>query len=193
MTKCDWCKSPEHVALLEELCEHDPETQRQNKLIAEFYKVYPTIVGLSYEAADVLRMIKSPKLQRAAIKVVGEEISKRPRTGELGYTLTRRRVTEGRVRELVNEQHILIEGTEGQREKLAKKKELEDKEQLQECPRCHGLIMVRYTKRNTVVSLRVKEENDDFISFVADELGVSRSKLLSVFLQARARFSPSFS
>jgi hypothetical protein len=192
MTKCDWCKSPEHIALLEELCEHDPETQRQNKLIAEFYKVYPTIVGLSYEAADVLRMIKSPKLQRAAIKVVGEEISKRPRTGELGYTLTRRRVTEGRVRELVNEQHILIEGTEGQREKLAKKKELEDKKQLQECPRCHGLIMVQYTKRNTVVSLRVKEENDDFISFVADELGVSRSKLLSVFLQGRARFSPSF-
>lgn len=190
--KCDWCKSPEHAALLEELCEHDPETQRQNKLIAEFYKVYPTIVGLSYEAADVLRMIKSQKLQIAAIKVVGEEISKRPQTGEEGYSLTRRRVTEGRVRELVNAQRILIEGTDGQREKLAKKKEIEDKEQLQECPRCHELIMVQYTKRNTVVSLRIKVENDDFISFVAEELGVSRSKLLSVFLRGRAKFSPSF-
>lgn len=193
MTKCDWCKSPEHAGLLEELCEHDPETQRRQMLIAKFFNVYPRIRGLSYEAADVLRLIKIPKLKIASINVVAEEIAKRARSGEVGYSLTRRRVTEGRVRELVNEQRILIGGTEGQREKMAKRKEAQQKEQLQECPLCHGMIIVSYTKRDKVVSLRVKTENDDFISFIAKELGVSRSKLLSVFLRGRAKFSPSFS
>lgn len=193
MTKCAWCKSEEHIELLEELCEHDPETQRRNKLIGQFFDVYPQIYGLSYTAADVLRVIGNQKLQNAAINVVAEAIANKPRAGEEGYSITRRRVTEGRVRELVNEQRILIEGTEGQREQMAKRKEIQDKEQLQECPLCHGMIMVRYTKRDKIVSLRVKTENDDFIAFVAEELGVSRSKLLSVFLRGRTRFPISFS
>lgn len=193
MTKCDWCKDPEHAELLEALCEHDPETQRRNKLIAQFFNVYPQIYGLSYTGADILRLISNPKLQNTTINAVAEEILKRPQVGEEGYSLTRRRVTEGRVRELANEQRILIDGTEGQREKFAKRKEMQEKNQLEECPLCHGMIIVRYTKRDKVVSLRVKTENDDFISFVAEELGVSRSMLLSAFLRGRTKFSPSFS
>lgn len=45
MTKCDKCKDPKYLATLEELCEHDPETQRYQMLTAEFFKVYPRILG----------------------------------------------------------------------------------------------------------------------------------------------------
>lgn len=188
MTKCDWCKTPEHIELLEELCEHDLETQRQNLLIAKFFKVYPTIVGLAYEAADVLRMEKNPKVQRIAIDCVAAEIKRRTDTNSPNYSISRRRVTEEQVRGILKEQRILIEGTLLQRDNLIKRKESEDKEVLYTCPLCQGLITIQLSKRDKIVSLRVVEDLDNALSYLAKRLDVSRSLLVSEIIAMKGKF-----
>ena len=193
MTKCDWCKSPEHMALLENLCEHDPETQRQHKLIAEFFKVYPGILGLAYEAADVLRRERNMKIQKAAINAVAEEIVKRPKSGDANYSITRRRVTEEQVRGILKEQRILIEGTDIQREKLEKVKEKKEQDILYTCPLCKGLITVSLSKRDKIISLRVTEGLDDGLIWLAKQLDVSRSLLVSALLEYQIKYSETIS
>jgi len=173
MTKCDWCKSREHGELLEELCEHDPETQRLNRLIADFYKVYPEIYGLSYTGANVLRMEKNLKIQKAAINVVAEEIAKRPKTGDDNYSITRRRVTENQVRDILRKQRILIDGTDIERAKLAQEKEQEATD---------------LPTRDKVVSLRATEAEDEAFTWLAKAFGVDRSYVLSVFLEFSLKF-----
>lgn len=192
MTKCNWCKSPEHIELLEELCEHDPETQRLNKLIAQFYKDYPQIYGLSYTGANVLRMEKNVKIQQAAIHAVAEEIAARPKAGSDNYSLTRRRVTEDQVRGILKGQRILHEGTDIQREKLEKEKEAKDKEVLYTCPLCQGLITVTVSKRDKIVSLRATEAADDAYAYLAKQFDVSRSFLLSELLAIESKFPDLF-
>jgi len=192
MTKCDWCKDPEHIELLEALCEHDPETQRQNLRIAKFFKVYPTIVGLAYEAADVLRMEKNPKVQRIAIDCVAAEIKRRADTDSPNYSIIRRRVTEDQVREILKEQRILIDGSHLQREKLIKRKEAKDKEVLYTCPICQGLITVTLSKRDKIVSLRATEDADDAYAYLAKRFDVSRSFLLSELLAIESKFPDLF-
>ena len=191
MTKCDWCKSPEHIALLEESCEHDPETQRLQMLIAKFFKVYPKIFGLSYAAADVLRKEKNLKIQRIAIDTVAAEIKRRANIDSPNYSISRRRVTADQVRETLNEAHISVEGTRLQREKLKKRKEAEDtkgKEVLYTCPLCHGLIAIDLSKRDKIVSLRITEEADDAYAYLAKQFDVPRSLLLSELVAIQSKF-----
>ena len=192
MTKCDWCKSPEHIELLTKLCECDPETQRRQKKIAEFFHDYPRIRGLAYEAADVLRMEKNVKIQQAAIHAVAEEIAARPKAGSDNYSITRRRVTEDQVREILKEQRILIDGSHLQREKLIKRKEAKDKEVLYTCPLCKGLITVTLSKRDKIVSLRATEAADDAYAYLAKQFDVSRSFLLSELLTIESKFPDIF-
>jgi len=173
MTKCDWCKSPEHLELLTELCEHDPETQARQKYIAEFFKVYPRILGLSYEAADVLRKEKNRKVQKAAITAVAEEIETRPKSGDENYSITRRRVTENQVRDILRKQRILIDGTDIERAKLAQEKEQEATD---------------LPTRDKVVSLRATEAEDEAFTWLAKAFGVDRSYVLSVFLEFSLKF-----
>jgi hypothetical protein len=192
MVKCDWCKSPEHGNLLEELCEHDPETQRLNKLIAEFYKVYPQIYGLSFTGANVLRLEKNLKIQKAAINAVAEEIAKRPKAGSDNFSITRRRVTADQVSGILKEQRILIEGTDIQRVNLVKRKEEKDKEIIYTCPLCKGLITVTLSKRDKIVSLRTTAEADDAYSYLAKRFDVPRSFLLSELIAIEAKFPSIF-
>ena len=188
MVKCDWCKSEENIELLTKLCEHDPETARRQKLIAKFFDVYPRIRGLAYESADVLRLEKNLKTQKAAINAVAEEIAKRPKVGDAAYSITRRRVTEEQVREILKEQRILIEGTLLQRENTIKRKESEDKEVLYTCPLCQGLITIQLSKRDKIVSLRVVEDLDNSLSYLAKRLDVSRSLLVSEIIAMKGKF-----
>jgi hypothetical protein len=191
MTKCNWCKSPEHAELLEELCEHDPETQRQNLLIAKFFEVHPTIVGLAYEAADILRMEKNLKIQKVAIDAVAKEINRRADINSPNYSISRRRVTADQVRDILNEAQITIVGTHLQREKLLKKqteKETEDKEVLYTCPLCKKLITITLSKRDKIVSLRATEDADDAYSYLAKRFDISRSFLLSELVALESKF-----
>jgi len=203
MVKCDWCKSEENIELLTKLCEHDPETARRQKLIAKFFDVYPRIRGLAYESADVLRLEKNPKIQKAAINAVAEAITKRPKVGDADYSITRRRVTEEQVREILKEQRILIEGSHLQREKLVIKKEMgeKEKESIYMCPfflnlskdkkagyACKGNIYITLTKRDKIVSLRVAEDVDNALSYLSKRLDVSRSLLVSEILAMKAKF-----
>ena len=188
MVKCDKCKDPAFLEIVLEGCEHDLETARKQKKIAEFFHDYPRIRGLAYEAADVLRMEKNVKIQQAAIHAVAEEIAARPKAGSDNYSITRRRVTEGRVRELLKEQRIIINGTDIQREKLEKEKEAKDKEVLYTCPICQGLITVTLSKRDKIVSLRATEDADDAYAYLAKQFDVSRSFLLSELLAIESKF-----
>ena len=191
MTKCDKCKSPEYLATLEELCHHDPETQRYQMLTAEFFKVYPRILGLSYEAANVLRIEKNLRIRHDAIDLVAEEIAKRPKPGSDGYSISRRRVTEDKVREILNEVRITVDGTHLQREKLLKKqteKETKDKEVLYTCPLCQKLITVTLSKRDKIVSLRATEDADDAYNYLAKRFDISRSFLLSELIALESKF-----
>lgn len=195
MTKCDKCKDPEYLTTLEELCEHDPETQRQQMETAKFYKVYPEIIGLAYSAAEVLRKEKNLKIREPAIATVAAEIKRRANVDSPNYSISRRRVTADKVREILNEARTTIEGTHLQREKLFEKqakKEMDDKEVQYTCPLCHGLITIRLSKRDKIVSLRVTEDADDAYAYLAKEFNVSRSKILSVLLGMRPKFPNMF-
>ena len=191
MVKCDKCKDPDYLATLEDLCHHDPETQRYQMLTAEFFKVYPRILGLSYEAANVLRIEKNLRIRHDAIDLVAEKIAKRPKPGDAGYSISRRRVTEDQVREILKEVRINVKGTHLQREKLLKKKakkETEDKEVQYTCPLCQGLITIQLSKRDKIVSLRVTEDADDAYAYLAKRFDVSRSFLLSELLAIQSKF-----
>ena len=191
MTKCDKCKDPEYLALLEESCEHDPETQRLQMHIAKFFKVYPKIFGLSYGAADILRKEKNLKIQQIAIDSTASEIKRRADTESPNYSISRRRVTADQVREILNETRISIDGTHLQREKLIKKQEQrahEEKEVQYTCPLCQGLITIQLSKRDKIVSLRVTEDADDAYAYLAKRFDVSRSFLLSELLAIQSKF-----
>lgn len=189
--KCAWCKNPEHLDLLEELCEHDPETQRQQMLIAKFFKVYPEIQGLSYSGAEVLRKEKNLKIQRIAIDASATEIKRRADIQSPTHSISRRRVTADRVREILNDAHICVEGTHLQKEKLEKRKEeqqTKSKEVLYTCPLCQGLITLTLSKRDKIVSLRATEDADDAYAYLAKQFDVSRSFLLSELLAIQSKF-----
>lgn len=191
MTKCNWCKSPEHTELLKELCEHDPETQRQQMETAKFYKVYPEIIGLAYSAADILRKEKNLKIQKVAIDAVAKEINRRADIASPNYSISRRRVTADQVRGILGEAQITIAGTHLQREKLLKKqteKETKDKEVLYTCPLCQKLITVTLSKRDKIVSLRATEDADDAYSYLAKRFDISRSFLLSELVALESKF-----
>ena len=195
MTKCDKCKDPGYLDTLFELCKLDPETQRRQMETAEFYKVYPEIIGLAYSAAEILRREKNLKIQRAAIGAVAKEIKRRADLESPNYSISRRRVTADQVREIVNEQHIVIAGTDIQREKLAARKVEEatkDTEVLYTCPLCQGLISVTLSKRDKIVSLRVTEDADDAYAYLAKRFDVPRSFLLSELLAIQSKFPSLF-
>lgn len=195
MTKCDKCKDPAYLALLEESCEHDPETQRLQMHIAQFFKVYPKIFGLSYGAADVLRKEKNLRIQRAAIDTTAIEIKRRANIDSPTYSISRRRVTADQVREILNEARVSVEGTHLQREKLIKKQEQrghEEKEAQYTCPLCNGLITIELSKRDKIVSLRATEDADDAYTYLAKQFDVSRSFLLSELLALESKFPKLF-
>ena len=191
MTKCDICKDPDYLDTIFKHCQLDPETQAWEKRIAYFFKANPKIFGLSYTAADILRTEKNLKIRNEAISIIHEEIKKRQDLDSNNYSIRRRRVTADQVREIVNEQRILIEGTPLQREKLAKKKVdegIKEEEKLWVCPLCKGLISIILSKRHKIVSLRVTSDMDDALTFLSKELDVSRSLLIAKILVMKAKY-----
>jgi len=195
MTKCDKCKDPDYLETIFEHCQLDPETQAWERRVAYFFKANPKIVGLSYTAADVLRLEKNLKIRNAAISIIHEEIGVHRNIESNNYSLIRRKVSAERVRGIVNEQRILIEGTDIQREKLVKQKAEEvvkDKEVLYTCPLCQGLITVTLSKRDKIVSLRATEAADDAYAYLAKRFDVSRSFLLSELLTIESKFPEIF-
>jgi hypothetical protein len=176
-----------------ETCERSPDTYHEIEKVIDFYDVYPEISDLSIWAARPLVYEKNKKIQLAAIEGVKSKMAARSDIYSPGFSIARAVLTGDQVREIVNEQHILLEGSDVEREKLAKRKEQEGKEQLYECPSCHNLISILLSKRDKIVSLRVTEEEDNMYTYISSELGVSRSKLLSVILQAKHKYPNSFS
>lgn len=203
MTKCDKCKDPDYLETIFKHCQLDPETQAWERRVAYFFKANPKIFGLSYTAADILRLEKNLKIRNAAISLIHEEIENRRNNNAEDYSLIRRKVSAERVREIVNKQRILLEGTDIQRGKLAKAEEEEakEKEAIYTCPffldlsedektkyKCHGSLLIKLIKRDTVVSLRVSEDLDNALSYLAKRLDVSRSLLASEILAIQSKF-----
>jgi hypothetical protein len=176
-----------------ETCERSPTTYAEIEKVIDFYDVYPEISDLSIWAARPLVYEKNKKIQLAAIEAVKSKMAARSDIHSPDFSIARAVLTGDQVREIVNNQHILLEGSDVEREKLAKRKEQEGKEQLYECPSCHNLISILLSKRDKIVSLRVTEEEDNMYTYISSELGVSRSKLLSVILQAKYKYPNSFS
>jgi hypothetical protein len=203
MTKCDKCKDPDYLETIFEHCQLDPETQAWERRVAYFFKANPKIFGLSYTAADVLRLEKNLKIRNAAISLIHEEIENRRNNNAEDYSLIRRKVSAERVREIVNKQRILLEGTDIQREKLAKAEEEEakEKEAIYTCPffldlseeektkyECRGALLIKSIKRDKIVSLRVTEGMDDALSFLSSYLDVKRSLLVSGLLELKIKY-----
>jgi hypothetical protein len=127
---------------------------------------------------------------------VAAEIKRRANVDSPNYSISRRRVTADKVREILNEARITIGGTHLQCEKLLKKqaqKGTEDKEVLYTCPICQGLITIRLSKRDKIVSLRATEDADDAYAYLAKRFDVSRSFLLSELLALESKFPNLFS
>jgi len=153
-------------------------------------------------AARPLVYEKNLKVKRSAIKEIAEEMAIKSDITQ-NISIKRSLVTEGRVQEILSEKRILIEGTDIQRERLAKKKEREEKEKesIYICPffsnlpeeekakyGCHGSLLILSTKRDKIVSLRVAEDLDNALSYLAKRLDVPRSLLVSEILAMKARF-----
>jgi hypothetical protein len=142
-------------------------------------------------AARPLVYEKNPKVKNTAISEIAKEIVARSDTSQ-DFSIKRARVTEGRVQEILRDTRILIEGTDIQRENLAKQKKLEEREELYECPACHNRIIVSLSKRDKIVSLRVTESDDSMYDYLSKRYGISRSLLLSGLLEVKVKYPDSF-
>jgi len=201
MTKCDKCKDPDYLETIFEHCQLDPETQAWERRVAYFFKVYPGIIGLSYSAADLLRRETNLKIRNAAISIIRDEIKRRGSIESKDYSISRRQVTADQVRSILNESRIAIDGTQLQRDNLKKRKSEEEKESVFICPffqnlsedekkgyECKGVVSKTVTKRDKIVSLRVVEDLDNALSYLAKRLDVSRSLLVSEIIAIKAKF-----
>lgn len=187
-------------------CERSPETYREIEDVVEFYEVYPEISDLSMWAVRPLMRERNKKVQLASVNAVIAQMKRRANVNSSDFSLARATLTGEQVREILSEQHILIEGTDIQREKLVKLKEAgeKEKESIYTCPfflnlpeeektkyGCRGLLIVKSTKRDKIVSLRVAEDLDNALSYLAKRLDVSRSLLVSEILAMKAKFPES--
>jgi hypothetical protein len=177
--RCDRWKDRDFLEIQKERCDRSPKTYEQIGDVIDLFEVYSEISHLSMWAARPLVYEKNLKVKRSAITEIAREIAIRSDTNQ-NLSIRRSLVTEGRVQEILSEKRILIEGTDIQREKLAKRKanrEVKDKELL---------------KRDKIVSLRVTEELDEGLDWLALRLDVSRSLLVSILLEYRIKFPGSF-
>jgi len=190
--RCDKWKDRDFLNKQRESCERSPKVYDEIEDVIDLFDVYGEISPLSMWAAKPLVHEKNLKVKNIAIAEIAKEIAVRGDTSQ-NFSIKRAQVTEGRVQEILRDTRILIEGTDTQREKLAKEKELEDREELYECPACHAFISVTFGKRDKVVSLRVTESDDSMYDYLAKRYGISRSLLLSGLLEAKAKYPDSFS
>ena len=189
--RCDKWKNRDFLNKQRESCERSPKVYAEIEDVIALFDVYREISPLSMWAAKPLVHEKNLKVKNIAIAAITKEIAVRRDTSQ-NFSIRRAQVTEGRVQEILRDTRILIEGTDIEREKLAKKKESEDQEELYECPACHTLISILLSKRDKIVSLRVTEEDDDAYDYLAKRFGISKSLLLSGILEAKAKYPSSF-
>lgn len=189
--RCDKWKDREFLNKQSEQCERSPRTYEQIGDAIDLFDVYSEISQLSMWAARPLIYEKNLKVKNIAIAEIVKEMAVRGDTSQ-NFSIKRAPVTEGRVQEILRDTRILIEGTDIQRENLAKEKVGKNKEVLYECPACHEFISVTLSKRDTVVSLRVTESDDSMYDYLAKRYGISRSLLLSGLLEAKAKYPNSF-
>lgn len=72
MTRCDWCKEPENVEKLKELCAKGDRTWREMKQVAEFCKQHGGIPPLSGEAIIPLIRERDDEVRQKAIQKISE-------------------------------------------------------------------------------------------------------------------------
>lgn len=190
--RCDKWKDRDFLDKQRESCERSPKVYDEIEDVIDLFDVYSEISPLSMWAAQPLVREKNLKVKNIAIAEIAKEIAVRGDTSQ-NFSLKRAQVTEGRVQEILRDTRILVEGTDTQREKLAKEKACKDKEELYECPVCHAFITVTFGKRDNVVSLRVSQSDDDLYDYLAKKYGISRSLLLSGLLESRQKYPDSFS
>lgn len=193
MTRCEKWKDRDFLEKARQTCERSPDTYSDIEKVIEFYEVYPEISKLSMWATRPLVRERNKEIQVAAVNAVETEMATRSDIHSPNFSLRHAILSGDQVREILNEQHILVEGTDIEREKLAKEKARKGKEVLYECPLCKGLITVVLSKREKIVSLRVTEEDDDAYNYLAKRFGISKSLLISGILEARQKFPSSFS
>jgi rubrerythrin len=169
-------------------CERSPDTYDEIQKVIDFHEVYPEISDLSIWAMRPLVRERNKEIQQAAVKAVKAKMAARSDIYSPNFSITRATLTGDQVREIVNEQQLLLEGTDIQREKLEARKDQKDKEVLYSCPSCGKLITVTLSKRDKIVSLRITEEADDAYAYLAKEFNIPRSKILSVLLGIRPKF-----
>lgn len=169
-------------------CERSPDTYDEIQKVIDFYEVYPEISDLNIWAVRPLVREQNKEIQLAAVKAVKAQLAARSDIHSPDFCITRATLTGDQVREIVNEQHILLEGTDIQREKLEALKEQKEKEVLYTCPLCGELITVTLSKRDKIVSLRATSESDDAYAYLAKQFGISRSFLLSELLAIQSKF-----
>ena len=190
--RCNKWKDREFLEKARDSCERSPETYREIEDVVDFYDVYPEISALSMWAVRPLLRERNKEVQLAAVKGVREKMERHADSDSSSFSLARAALSGEQVREIINEQRTLIEGTDIQREKLIKEKEVGDTEMLYTCPLCKGLITVTLSKRDKIVSLRVTEDADDAYAYLAKQFDVPRSFLLSELLAIQSKFPDLF-
>jgi hypothetical protein len=191
--RCEKWKDRDFLNKARETCERSPTTYDEIEKVIDFYDVYPEISDLSVWAVRPLIYEKDVRIQKAAIEVVKTEMGRRTDISSPNFSISRTTLTGDQVRKIVNEQYILIEGTDIEREKLSKEKDNEDRDVLYTCPLCQGMITIQLSKRDKIVSLRATEDADDAYSYLAKRFGISRSFLLSELIALESKFPNLFS
>lgn len=75
MVRCDWCKIPENVERLREMCEKDESTFLKIEQIARYIQAHPQICELSGGAVMPLITEKDPETEAKALEAVGKNIA----------------------------------------------------------------------------------------------------------------------
>lgn len=90
MTRCEWCKEPENIEKLKELCIKKDRTWREIEQVANFCKKYGEISPLSSEAIKPLIREKDPEIREKAIESVKKslDLPKDANTGRFKKKIT---------------------------------------------------------------------------------------------------------
>jgi ferredoxin len=170
-----------HKNALDVLYELDSETAECQFMIGQFLLAHPKLAGLTYSAADILRMEPDRKVRAAAIKIAEEEMIKRRDVTSPAFRLNRRRLSENQIKKILQKIHFDKTPSNDLAVSPITKR-------ASKCVHCQNCISKTSCTREEVVSFRATECTEDAISYLAQRCMVSRSYLISELLIIKNRF-----
>ena len=157
-------KVDQHKRTVEQLYFLSPEIEEHQAEIGRFLLAHPSIIGITYHAAELLMNEKDPVIQSKAIEWISKEIATRRDTDNPNYCLKRRNVSKNQVQLFLRDL----------------RREKTHKNVIDKIP--------GENIRSKVMSFRSTKNKEDAIDFLASECGVSKSFLIEILIKLSNRY-----